>query len=635
MDPGRDIVTIVKTQPAASTLGINPTLKSGSLLNNSSTGGNGSGGNTEKKEDSKLDSVVIMPVLGQTEHCSRCGAAFLLEENHATACTFHANQDGEPGEYKNITIRDDLTGVLNTLQAWTCCGKHHAFAIGCSSRPHTCKEVMIQIRAEANPTTRVENIDLSVLKSVDISIFPNSTYDIQVHITKSLADVLHKYFSIDDMENYEITANITENTTVEIEEKQKSNWDKVKNVRKIIQKKRNKGSSTGGAGSGNTGEGDDEVSVFSGGEERSPGPGGGRRVHTTTTTTPNHPTTPSNTAGITSHDVSDTTHTTKSSTFSSPWFSLTSKPSAAQQALNESSTHSDSTDSVNSKGKPRSRKSSFSLGSLFGKRDKIKSTSTDPLDLTSHSHTDHISVDGNRSHSVASTENQQPKQLKFNMLRARANSSVDKIDRKSITGLSHGLTTSTSDNPHENSNNNTTNTTSNNTAVTQRRQEGVYVKFLRLGGIQLEVTTAGFILNLTKFKAQMDEFRCQGEVLQWKTLVFNMERHLAVSLFTNAASNSLSRFTKMFRFTGSSITDGSSTSMSDYTMRSKSAVWEGSEDPGHATTLKRSALGLPPSAAAQRQQTAAEQKTEETDTAKAMRLLGMGGSSSKSNKGKK
>jgi hypothetical protein len=105
------------------------------------------------------------------------------------------------------------------------------------------------------------------------------------------------------------------------------------------------------------------------------------------------------------------------------------------------------------------------------------------------------------------------------------------------------------------------------------------------------------MLNLTKFKAQMDEFRCQGEVLQWNTLVFNMERHMAVSLFTNAASNSLSRFTQLFRFSGHAVEGAPGGNAEAAANKTKSSQWEATEDPHMAAALKRSALGLPPAKA--------------------------------------
>jgi hypothetical protein len=537
MDPGRDLLTVTKTHTAVS--------------------------RSSRDDPNKLDAVVMMPILNQTEHCARCGAAFLLEENHATACTFHANQDGEPGEFKDVTVTDELTGVRSVLQAWTCCGRHHAFAPGCSARPHTCKEVMIQIRAEASPAARVENIDLSILKSVDISIFPNSTYDLQVHITKSLADVLHKYFSIDDIENYEITAQIPEPPPEPEESKHHggTHWRHVRNVRRMLLNKKAK---SAGAEAG-----DDDGSVFTHDDPPSPLP---LRPPTVSTGKGNFfpPSDPAGSGRVgnpspqveTPSTPTSTTSKSLSNTFS-PWF-RSATPKRVPQL--ESSTHSDSTKSTKSK-------SSSIFGGLFGSKKK-KSTEGSVLSLTAEAEPTPPAT------TVIEGEDGQGKRLKFNMMRARANSHGDRLEGRGLTGSNHG-TSDTKDTAGD--------AKATSTAVANRRQEAVYVKFLRLGGIQLEVSTAGFMLNLTKFKAQMDEFRCQGEVLQWKTLVFNMERHMAVSLFTNAASNSLSRFTQMFRFPGPVIETGTSTESG--VSRTMSGL---SDDTNMTTSMKRSALGLPP-----------------------------------------
>lgn len=538
MDPGRDMLLITKSSSHGS-------------RRKPSVSGTG-------KDDGKLDSVVMMPILSQTEHCARCGAAFLLEENHAMACTFHANQDGDPGEYKDVVITDELTGVQSVLKAWTCCGRHHAFAAGCSARPHTCKEVMIQIRAEANPTTRVENIDLSILKSVDISIFPNSTYDLQVHITKSLADVLHKYFSIDDMENYEITASYVE--TAEPDEKQSSHWKRVKNVGKMLRRKNKT----------NAGELGDE-GMFSG-DEPSPGPsspmydGAGNSPFFSPPTSPVPPAPPTTPKGS----------ATKGSAMLSPWFrSSTPKRVVTPGAVPSSGASVSTEDSAPVRATSRSRMG-FSLGGLFSR------TKTDAPDPRRTASEDAVQSELNANG-----------QMTFNMMRKRTNTTAAaaaKVERRSITGTNDSSgPNGAADQPAEQKST---------TAVSTRRQEGVYVKFLRLGGIQIEVSTAGFMLNLNKFKAQMDEFRCQGEVLPWNRLIANMERHMAVSLFTNAASNSLSRFTQLFRFSGTAATEVSGVSSADgSSTQAKKATfvkWEKVEDPSTAMSLKRSALGLPP-----------------------------------------
>ena len=81
---------------------------------------------------------------------------------------------------------------------WTCCYQTDERAPGCSRRPHLCKEVMISIRADGAKPVRIENIDMSIVRSLNISIFPGSAADavVRVRVTRQLADMLHSYFSI-------------------------------------------------------------------------------------------------------------------------------------------------------------------------------------------------------------------------------------------------------------------------------------------------------------------------------------------------------------------------------------------------------------------------------------------------------
>lgn len=151
---------------------------------------------------------VMMPVLADTnETCARCGATFKLENNGSNVCTFHADGDGNPGAYVEKTIIDELTNEPMKINAWSCCGRHNQFAAGCSARPHMCKEVMVSIRAEANPLILVDNVEVSVIKSFEISIFPGATYDLQMQFTKSLSNILHKYFSIEAIDLKSIHVN--------------------------------------------------------------------------------------------------------------------------------------------------------------------------------------------------------------------------------------------------------------------------------------------------------------------------------------------------------------------------------------------------------------------------------------------
>eukprot|EP01035_Chromulina_nebulosa_P018260 gene18260-23935_t len=140
---------------------------------------------------------IMMPILNQTEPCVRCGVAFNTETNDSNSCVFHADENGAPGEYKQGFVIDELTRQSISIDMWTCCGNRHANAPGCSSRPHLCKEVMISIRAEANPSVKIEKIHLSVLNTLEISFFPGASYDLQVQITKRLVDILHHFFSLE------------------------------------------------------------------------------------------------------------------------------------------------------------------------------------------------------------------------------------------------------------------------------------------------------------------------------------------------------------------------------------------------------------------------------------------------------
>lgn len=57
---------------------------------------------------------------------------------------------------------------------------------------------MVQIRAEASPSTKIQNIEMQVLHTLEISFFPGASYDLRVQVNRSVAMMLHDFFSIDD-----------------------------------------------------------------------------------------------------------------------------------------------------------------------------------------------------------------------------------------------------------------------------------------------------------------------------------------------------------------------------------------------------------------------------------------------------
>ena len=180
----------------------------------------------EKREKERLldKSWVLIPVLLLSEPCRRCGEMYDAEDNDSTSCVFHADKDGKVGQYRMHSIwrrnsnpngnidnnnnsnnnnndnnnnninsnynngynnsynnyskyahvctspRDQLTSV----RMWSCCQNTEENSIGCFSRPHICKDVMVSVRAHAAPSVRIENIDMTVIRTLEISIFPGA-----------------------------------------------------------------------------------------------------------------------------------------------------------------------------------------------------------------------------------------------------------------------------------------------------------------------------------------------------------------------------------------------------------------------------------------------------------------------------
>ena len=129
------------------------------------------------------------------EKCINCGETFSMDNNGASACKYHADDDGINGTYSDFTIIDELSGRPTSIKCWSCCGRLQQSAIGCYSTAHRCKDSMISLKIEAIPTTRVENIELTMIDTFNLSIFPE--YKLEIEITKDLTDLLHNYFSID------------------------------------------------------------------------------------------------------------------------------------------------------------------------------------------------------------------------------------------------------------------------------------------------------------------------------------------------------------------------------------------------------------------------------------------------------
>ena len=81
------------------------------------------------------------------------------------------------------------------------------------------------------------------------------------------------------------------------------------------------------------------------------------------------------------------------------------------------------------------------------------------------------------------------------------------------------------------------------------RQEGLYIRYLRVGDIQVDVSLSGFPLNVENYRAVVEPFFIRGAVLlNWQRLIYSFERHASRSLIRNTASSSLTRLSNFFSF---------------------------------------------------------------------------------------
>jgi len=80
----------------------------------------------------------------------------------------------------------------------------------------------------------------------------------------------------------------------------------------------------------------------------------------------------------------------------------------------------------------------------------------------------------------------------------------------------------------------------------RRRTEVLYVKYLRFGEVNVEVSTAGFPVNLDRYNAVVEPFVRYGKIFDWPRLVSKLERHASWSLTKNTASSSLNKLQRIF-----------------------------------------------------------------------------------------
>lgn len=97
-----------------------------------------------------------------------------------------------------MVVVDALSNTRVVQECWTCCMNPFSDSPGCFVRPHICKELMLSIRAESNPPTAIDDIDLTIFQTLEISVFPGAAYTIELQISSQVTDMLHQYFAFSD-----------------------------------------------------------------------------------------------------------------------------------------------------------------------------------------------------------------------------------------------------------------------------------------------------------------------------------------------------------------------------------------------------------------------------------------------------
>jgi hypothetical protein len=424
--------------------------------------------NLDPGADSKAfddQTAVISPVLEQQDVCTRCGLEFSVEENCSTACSFHGDDDGNPGEYKERVVVDEITGKEQRYKGWTCCNRTHEFAPGCAKGPHNCKEVMISIRGETAAPVRIESVEVTIIKQLEISIFPCANYFLKLQITKSLADLLHKYFSISE--------NIPTDGSSAVD------------------------SSVGSSTNSETNSSDPGNTSLSGVTKKS--------------------------RGISLPRVFKKKKDKNQEKIKDgvPPMTMTNSSPGSNPIHSERNNSMDSDSSYNS----GAGTGTGGMGIGFGVTRSRQSTAND-LQTTGGG-------DGGNNLPPIGSNSRERNVKRITLLGGtNPNNYTTGGNPSAVVSTTSAIDISSPANPDHNNPNNK-----------QKRQECLYIVYFRVGDINVDVSTAGFgfAFNLDRFQAVMEKFFCKKQVLDWKRLIWQLEKHLVTSLIKNTATSSFSR----------------------------------------------------------------------------------------------
>jgi hypothetical protein len=73
------------------------------------------------------------------------------------------------------------------------------------------------------------------------------------------------------------------------------------------------------------------------------------------------------------------------------------------------------------------------------------------------------------------------------------------------------------------------------------QQSALYIKYLRLGDINVEVSTNGFPVNLKRYNAIVAPFIKHGRVSDWPRLIWMLEKHAIWSVTKHTATSGISQ----------------------------------------------------------------------------------------------
>ena len=450
---------------------------------------------------------VIQPVVEDMEPCLRCHRNFKMEENYSEACGIHESPSGERGVYRAVKVHGDtadaapLEDGMDEVMMWSCCGRQHIDAPPCSFKHHQFKEKMLQINALANPKTAVENVDVTVLTELDISVFAGSDYDLKMQISKGLTTVFYSYFNLGvPIEAEEDVADSEDEATHNIVDSSKPlNMSASKNSTEYNLKSVHFGDSKSGTSSGAAGL-------------------GSIARHQLLELDPEYAT------PDTDELIRGGVNASHIGRYDSAGFPNINARHGTVSSKNGLPAEMESSVSAL---KPATPKKSF-LG-YFSRSPAIAKSSTKSkhvriptkgaLQIETSKSLDIASFPDARGQSLAASTGTQPKESAGvgSEVKGSENDISDANDAAETSVPNYGAAIVTAD----------------------VRHEIVYVRRLRMGALKASINTSGFTFNVTNLRAEIDSLTIHGEALEWQQLMNRLLFHAAWSVARHAKTSTI------------------------------------------------------------------------------------------------